>query len=77
MLIGYKWYQQNFQKIYLNDTRSNIHRYYISTVYELDTIAFDPVSCFDYQLTVNIMDIDIANTDFVIIPQVRKYAAAF
>ena len=53
------------------------YRYYISTIYELDTIAFDPVSCFDYQLTVNIMDIDIANTDFVIIPQVRKYAAAF
>ena len=51
--------------------------YYISIIYKVDTIAFDPVSCFDYQLTVNIMDIDIANTDFVIIPQVRKYAAAF
>ena len=51
--------------------------YYISTIYKIDTIAFDPVSCFDYQLTVNFMDIDIANTDFVIIPQVRKYAAAF
>ena len=60
-----------------NSFKRYIHRYYISTIYELDTIAFDPVSCFDYQLTVNIMDIDIANTDFVIIPQVRKYAAAF
>lgn len=33
--------------------RYNIHRYYISTIYELDTIAFDPVSCFDYQLKAN------------------------
>ena len=46
--------------------------YYISTVYEIDTIAFDPVSCFDYQLTVNFINIGIANTDFVITPQVRK-----
>ena len=73
MLIGYKWYQQNFQKIYLND----IHRYYISTIYELDTIAFDPVSCFIYQLKANFIDIGIANTNFVITPQVRKLAAAF
>ena len=46
--------------------------YYISTVYEIDTIAFDPVSCFDYQFTVNFINIGIANTDFVITPQVRK-----
>ena len=54
-----------------------IHRYYISTVYELDTIAFDPVSCFHYQLKANFIDIGIANTNFVITPQVRKLAAAF
>lgn len=54
-----------------------IHRYYISTIYELDTIAFDPVSCFDYQLKANFIDIGIANTNFVITPQVRKLAAAF
>ena len=54
-----------------------IHRFYISTIYELDTIAFDPVSCFHYQLKANFIDIGIANTNFVIIPQVRKLAAAF
>ena len=54
-----------------------IHRYYISTVYELDTIAFDPVSCFDYQWKANFIYIGIANTNFVITPQVRKLAAAF
>ena len=54
-----------------------IHRYYISTIYELDTIAFDPVSCFDYQLKANFIYIGIANTNFVITPQVRKLAAAF
>ena len=54
-----------------------IHRYYISTIYELDTIAFDPVSCFDYQLKANFIHIGIANTNFVITPQVRKLAAAF
>ena len=53
------------------------YRYYISTIYELDTIAFDPVSCFDYQLKANFIDIGIANTNFVITPQVRKLAAAF
>ena len=54
-----------------------IHRYYISTIYELDTIAFDPVSCFDYQSKANYIYIGIANTNFVITPQVRKLAAAF
>ena len=54
-----------------------IHRYYISTIYELDTIAFDPVSFFDYQLKENFIDIGIDNTNFVITPQVRKLAAAF
>ena len=54
-----------------------IHRFYISTIYELDTIAFDPVSCFHYQLKANFIDIGIANTNFVITPQVRKLAAAF
>lgn len=54
-----------------------IHRYYISTIYELDTIAFDPVSCFDYQWKANFIYIGIANTNFVITPQVRKLAAAF
>ena len=60
-----------------NSFKRYIHRYYISTIYELDTIAFDPVSCFDYQLKANFIYIGIANTNFVITPQVRKLAAAF
>ena len=55
----------------------NSFKRYISTIYELDTIAFDPVSCFDYQLKENFIDIGIDNTNFVITPQVRKLAAAF